>query len=390
MFKVAIGHSHLTHSEQTAADLIKQCKVTLAGDLPQGGMLFASEGYDYQVLLDAIKKEFPDVQLGGCSSFGEISDKVGVGVESAALILFASDKKCVYGALAENLKSNEQKISYETLKKVIGEVQEKPVLCCVFADGIQSNISGVVSGLTNYFGSDDTLIAGGGACDDWNFKKVYQFYNDRVVSNAASLIIFTEPLKASVAVRHGRSPLPLTSKHIVTRSVGNTVYEIDNKTAFDFYRETLGEHATYEAYSLLIYLKDPEKFPDSYLVRAPFNINKEEGSITFPGDVPENSIVGISQLSSQEKTLMAAKECAEQAYKTFPGKKVEAAFIFSCALRKEILGTQTHKELDLIKKELPPNVPLFGYYTFGEVGPYNVGDPTNYYNETIVIALIGQ
>lgn len=390
MFKVAIGHSELSDSESAAKEILAQCKETLKDLKPQGGMLFASDCFNFQILLDTFKKAFPEASIIGCSSFGEISDRLGVGVESAALILFCSDQRCVYGALAENIPSNEYDRSLETVKEAMKGVREEPVLCCLFVDGLTSNISNVVKGLTTYFGSHDVLIAGGGACDDWNFKQVHQFHDNKVVSQAASMMIFTEPLKASATVRHGRSPLPLTERHIVTRSEGNTVYEIDHKPAFDFYKETLGAYATYEAYSLLIYLDDPEKFPDKYLVRAPFKIDKEAGTITFPGDVPENSLVGISQLSTQEKTLEAAKECARKAVETFSGEKIEAALIFSCALRKEILGTQTYKELEVIKNELPKDVPIFGYYTFGEVGPYSPGDPINYYNETIVIALIGQ
>lgn len=389
MFKVAYGHTEVIESKDAALDLLKQCKESLGDLIPQGGFLFASEGYDFAELMAYIREQYPDVKLAGCSSFGEISSKMGIGESSAALMLFAADKPCIYSGLIKELSNNEKQKSFETIKLVLEKTQAKPVLCCLFADGLTSNISSVVRGLNEYLGNH-ALIAGGGACDDWKFQKVYQFCDNEVASNAASMLIFTDPLKSSVAVRHGRTPLPLIEKHIVTKSENNTVYTIDNKPALDFYRATLGEYATYEAYSLLIYLDDPEKFPDKYVIRAPFKINKEDGSITFPGDVPEGCLVGISQLSTQEKTLAAAKECAQKAMETYPGKKVEAALIFSCALRKEILGTQTYKELDLIKEQLPEGVPLFGYYTFGEVGPYNTGDQIDYYNETIVIALIGQ
>ena len=76
--------------------------------------------------------------------------------------------------------------------------------------------------------------------------------------------------------------------------------------------------------------------------------------------------------------------------KDFHGEKIDAAFVFSCALRKEILGTDTNKELEIICSELPKNVPVFGYYTFGEIGNYQLGDPSAFQNESIVIVLIGE
>lgn len=389
MFEVAIGHSEIPDEKLGIDDCLQQCRKTLGDLSPQAGLLFAFAGFDYQKIISEILKVYPNIEIAGCSSFGEISSTLGISQNSIALMLFSSDEITFRSGLSKEISNQEIPVAYKTVKEALEGWSVLPSYCSLFADGLTSNVSDYIEGLKKYFGEKDVDISGGAACDEWEFKKVYLFNEQEVASNAASMLIFSKPLVTSTAVRHGRTPLPLSQRHIVTKSSKNVVYTIDNKPAFDFYRETLGENANYEAYALLVFPEDPINNPDNYLVRAAFKINKEDGSITFPGDVKENSYIGISQHSTQKKTLEAAQICTRQAIKTFEGKQIKAALVFSCALRKEILGTTVSKEFDLIKQELPEGVPIFGYCTYGEIGPFNAKESANYYNETIVVTLIG-
>lgn len=390
MLAIAIGQSEEPDTKEAIAEVLAECRMALNERKPKAGLLFASAAYDFQAILEEIEREYPGIPISGCSSFGEITSKKMVKGGSIALMLLDSEMIDIRAALASGIASQEKEGVSSAVKESLKGLVKSPSLCLTFADGLVANVSEVIEGVQEGAGSGAMIIAGGGACDEWEFKKVHLFNRGKVASNAASMLFFSQPVKCSLAVRHGRQPLQLNTRPIVTKSHKNIVYTIDNMTALDFYKKHLGEYANYEAYALLIFLDDPERYPDKYLVRAPFKIDHETGAIAFPGDVPQNSPVGISQLSSRIKTLEAAKDCVKKALETFTGEKIDLCLVFSCALRKEILGTDTVKELDIITSELPKGVPLFGYYTFGEIGHYDVTEQAKYYNETIVVVLIGE
>ncbi|MCP4693147.1 MAG: SpoIIE family protein phosphatase, partial [Desulfobacterales bacterium] len=44
------------------------------------------------------------------------------------------------------------------------------------------------------------------------------------------------------------------------------------------------------------------------------------------------------------------------------------ALAFSCAFRKEILGTEAGRELSILQNHLTPHLPISGFYSFGEIG----------------------
>jgi len=392
MFKIAIGHSEDPDTLSAANELIKQCKIALENQPPQAGLIFASVSYDFPTLLNEIKKAYPDVQLVGCSSYGEISSLLGASEDSAALLLIASDQLEIQGGLTQNIASEETKSTVvQAFDKLSKQIAKKPAFCCVFADGLHGNVTEVIEGIKQSYGKFFP-IAGGNACDDWMYETVYQFYNQNVATEAASYLLFSEPIKSSMAVFHGREPFPSLKKSFVTHSKGNVVYTIDHMTAIEFYRSQIGVQL--ENYiqgktiphALMISTKDPNK----YLIRNPFRVNAEEGSLAFAGDIPENAVVSVSKLSSPEATLKAAEICVDKALSEFPGQKIGLALVFSCALRREILGSDTSKEIDIIRNKLPQGTPIFGFYTYGEIGKYDNQDESHYQNETIVIALLGE
>ena len=67
----------------------------------------------------------------------------------------------------------------------------------------------------------------------------------------------------------------------------------------------------------------------------------------------------------------------------------EAALVFSCAIRKTVLGTRTGTELDITRHELGSSIPICGLYCFGEIAPLVTG-ATRFHNETIVTVLLGE
>ena len=69
---MGVGHSSAQDSSTAGAEAAKQA---LQGEDPKLLVVFCSDSYDLQELLDAINKESGDVPLIGCSTAGEIATK---------------------------------------------------------------------------------------------------------------------------------------------------------------------------------------------------------------------------------------------------------------------------------------------------------------------------
>jgi hypothetical protein len=94
--------------------------------------------------------------------------------------------------------------------------------------------------------------------------------------------------------------------------------------------------------------------------------------------------------SPTDDLLDGTASSLDAAAAAFPdGATVEAALIFSCAVRRFLLGTKTRREADLARSALGAELPLAGVYCFGEVGPITGTGTSQLLNETFVTLLLG-
>ena len=92
MFIMAVGHSDDPDISEAIAELLEQCQEQLQGHEPQAGVLFAALDFEYQELLDGILAVYPNLELVGCSTAGELSSRLGYQQDSICLNLFYSDQ----------------------------------------------------------------------------------------------------------------------------------------------------------------------------------------------------------------------------------------------------------------------------------------------------------
>jgi hypothetical protein len=64
-------------------------------------------------------------------------------------------------------------------------------------------------------------------------------------------------------------------------------------------------------------------------------------------------------------------------------------FYYGCMARKKILGLRTKEEYALIRKGFGRDVPILGFYTYGEFCRVGCGGPCLLHNETAVVSVIG-
>jgi hypothetical protein len=114
----------------------------------------------------------------------------------------------------------------------------------------------------------------------------------------------------------------------------------------------------------------------------------DSGAITVSGDIQPGAEVQLTTAATDE-IFDGTRSAMTQALAQFPGGKPEAALIFSCAIRKYLLGTRTGTEYDITQEMLGVGVPVCGFYSFGEIAPMAEGGEARYHNETMVALLLG-
>ena len=113
------------------------------------------------------------------------------------------------------------------------------------------------------------------------------------------------------------------------------------------------------------------------------------GSLSIAGSVPVGAIVQLTTATSDE-IVAAAADTVRRATVAFPaGVTPSAALIFSCAVRKFLLGSRTGEELGDARSLLPADLPVAGMYCTGEIGPVGDAMATRFLNETFVTVLLG-
>jgi hypothetical protein len=385
MFVAASGHSEDIDTLSAFAEVREQCEAAMEGKPPQAGLLFAGMDFEHQELLDAISDAWPGIELIGCTTDGELSSCLGFRDDSISLLLLASDTIGFATGLGRGLSEDAETACKQAVKQARAKIELEPRLCIVLPESL--NISGqkTVEALSKALGEDVDLF-GGRAADHRKYESTRQFCGREVVSDSVPILLLSGPLFYSFGVASGWKPIG--DPGYITRSQGNVVYKIDGAPAVEFYHRFLGKEFKLSADIPLIILNDEGK--PEYLRPSSGEVDEETGAITYLSDVPEGVRAQIS-ITDRAAILEGCEEAIRKALQGFPDiKKPEAAVIVSCSARKLLLGTKTSEEFRIVREKIGQDIPICGFYSFGEIGPQKT-DSTKpiMHHETFTMLLLG-
>ncbi|MGD1901666.1 MAG: FIST signal transduction protein [Geitlerinemataceae cyanobacterium] len=386
MLKVIVGHSEDPDSREAIEEVLEQCLEELDDLKPQAGLLFAAIDFDYAVLLDEINRAFPGIDLIGCTTDAEISSVLGFQQNSISLTLFISDSIQIHAGIGLDTQENVCRAARQAVAQATENTTQAPKLCIALPVSYvakESVVSGeeVLAGLDTALGSHVPIV-GGAAGDRARFQKTYQFFGTQVYTNALPVLIFSGELLLSYGTGCGWEPMG--RKSLITKSCGNVLYEIEGMSAIDFYKQYLGDRVPGKDNPLAVYVGDS----DRYYLRVPNFQNTEDGSISFLGDIPEQSFVQLTGVS-RNQIIESSRKSFEMARKRYPGARPDALLIFSCCARRWRLGTRAKEEYQLVRDALQDDLPASGFYTYGEFAPLDRSASNTFHEETFVTVLIG-
>jgi hypothetical protein len=255
-------------------------------------------------------------------------------------------------------------------------------LNCVFviSDGTFINGSELVSGL-NKDNKHRVPVTGGLAGDAARFEKTLTGLNEAPSQGNVIAIGFY-----GADIRIGNGSVggwdEFGPERTITKSNQNILFEIDNKNALDLYKEYLGDYVDELPGSALLFPLSLRHKDGQKVVRTILNINEEQKSMTFAGNLPEGSKVRLMK-ANFDKIIEASSKAAN-----FAGIEASApdlAVLISCVGRKLILQERTFEELEAAKEILGDATAITGFYSYGEISPFNGSVQCELHNQTMTI-----
>ena len=385
MLTMTVGHSDDVDPIDAMAVVIEQCRAGLHGLKPQAGILFAAfDSFDRSVV-DAVVEAFPGVQVIGGTSAAEVSSVNGYQEDSITLSLFASDDVDVTVGLGGGLADDVDAACRAAVGQALTATTKDPTLCVVLTEGLARDPQLVLEGIGKALPPDVVVVGGASAQRDFTSTAPgSQFRGDEIVQNGIAVLLFSGPLAFSTAVGTGWRTLGAVGT--VTRSEAGAIREIDGRPALEFlagYLDATGPAAFGNPLAVV-----EAGASESYL-RAIQGSDPAAGSVLLTGEVPVGATVQLTTANTDD-ILAGTKGALARATAEFPaGATPAAALIFSCAIRRYLLGSRTRVEAEMARSEYGSSIPLAGVYCYGEIGPIEGTATSRFFQETFVTLLLG-
>jgi hypothetical protein len=366
------------------ATVIDQCRTALGGLTPQAGILFSAFDSFDPAIIGAVRDAFPGVAVMGSTSAAEISSD-GYEEDSITLSLFASDTVDVTAGLGSGLGDDVDAACRAAAQQALSGTQREPKVCIVLTETFVVDPQLTLDAMARAL-PDGVVIVGGTSSrrDFVTITPTYQFCNDVVARDGVAILLFSGPVIHSTAVGTGWRTIGVTGT--VTRSDYGRLHEIDGRPAVDFlarYLDATGP-ASYGNPLAVV-----EHDGDASYLRAIQGSDPASGSVILAGSIPVGATVQLTT-ADIEDILSGTRDALARATAEFPaGSEPEAALIFSCSVRKFLLGSRTRVEAELARSALGPTMPFAGLYCYGEIGPVRGAATSRFLNETFVTLLLG-
>jgi len=333
-----------------------------------------------QSLFDDIKSKFPHSDIVSCSTAGEILHREVY--DDSAVVTAVYFEKATIKSVSVDINKNVN--SFETGKTLMSRLnQDDLVSVLVISEGSFVNGSDLVAGF-NELNSKNIPVTGGLAGDAARFAKTQVGLNTVAKEGTVVAIGF---YGTNLAIGHSSFGGwdEFGKERVITKSTKNVLYEIDGKKALDLYKEYLGPYVDELPGSALLFpISLRTNDADKNLVRTILNVNEEDGSMIFAGNMPEGSKLRLMKVNF-EKVINGSSIAATNTTLMQQEHKADLAILISCVGRKLILQDRTSEEVEAAQKVFGDQTAITGFYSYGELSPFNPGSNCELHNQTMTI-----
>jgi len=337
-----------------------------------------------QDTLRTIQAAYPNALVSGCSTAGEICDG-RVSDDSVVVTAVELERSRVAGTCVHVAQRGDSFAAARQLVAGLSSEGLRHVL--VLSDGLQVNGSQLAAGLGAALPAG-VGVSGGLSADGGEFRETVVVWNGKAASSAVAAIgFYGEHLRAACGSLGGWKPFG--PWRLITRSKGSVLYELDGQSALELYKRYLGEHASgLPSTGLLFPLSLSRGTDGEGVVRSVLNVDEGEDSMIFAGDLPEGNFARLMMASAErlvDGAIGAARQCSG------PGREsAELAILISCVGRKMVLKQRTEEELEGVRSVLGEKVPVCGFYSYGEISPFDSEARCELRNQTMTVTTLSE
>ena len=347
-------------------------------------LLFISPDFNLKddVLL-SLNLKYPKSTIIGCSTAGEISD---VTVKDKTISLTAIQlEKTTLKKVSFQIK--DMNCSYKAGEEIANKLNDNDLKhVIVLSDGLNINGADLVSGLKSKI--PHVSITGGLAADGSAFNKTFVINDGKIVDKTiVGLGFYGDDLKVGYSSKGGWDSFGI--ERLVTKSNKNVLYELDGMPALEIYKSFLGEHANdLPSSGLLFPLSMRNSKNTTPLVRTILAINEEDQSLTFAGNIPQDSYVRLMK-ANIDRLISGAEDSAISANKNLK-ETSELAILISCVGRRLVLKQLVEEEVEVVRDVIGDKPCITGFYSYGEIAPFGEFSPCELHNQTMTITTLSE
>jgi hypothetical protein len=394
---VGVGRScerdSFTAGQQAAAEA-QQSRRTK----PDVLIIFGAPGFDHQQLLAGASSVMGEVPLIGGTTAGEISSK-GFSTDSVVVMALSSDTLQFTTGIGHDMSKGEHACSGRLLDSISAQTSiDNALTLLVLPNGMGGDGVEVIKGLQSVIGEEFEIV-GGYLGDDTDFSNTFQYHNGKVYRDAivGLMICGDGSFTTGIGVRSGFESIG--NRLYCTEADRNVVACLDDEPALTLYKELLGEERSKRLPGIcleypfgLIDDKVSIAGKEYFQLRCGLSVDHRKKTITLAGSIPEGSAITLTT-ATRGDIINGAKLAAEQARDSLGKATPRAILMFSCVGRKLVLGRRTQEEVTAVKQVLGEEIPLIGFYTYGEIGPIDKRErrlaTSKFHNETVVLWVLG-
>jgi methyl-accepting chemotaxis protein len=375
-------------ASQAAAELASQLQPSGSGETPALIFAFGSLQQPLDILLPELAARFPGSTVLGASTAGEFTERGDT--KDAACALALSGEYRVFAGIGAGLAADPERALARAIEGQPMELQGYPHRSAVLLLDPLAGNGEETTLLASALLGDNVLLAGGAAGDYLAMKQTLVGCGSRVASDAVVIAQIFSKRPLGIGISHGHRAISEPVR--VTSSQGNTVQTIDDRPAWDVWRERTARAAAQRGID--VSKLSAEEIPGFLLqyeaglsvgaeikIRAPLSLG-EGGAIHFACGIPKGTVFRVTE-SEPERQIASAREAARRALERLAGAKPAGAVVFDCICRNLILGERFGTAVRAISEELG-QVPIAGFETYGEIA-LDVGDMSGFHNTTSVV-----
>ncbi|MBU6427689.1 MAG: FIST C-terminal domain-containing protein [Cyanobacteria bacterium REEB65] len=343
----------------------------------------APEFIDSPEPLKQLRDAYPNSTILGCSSSGEVFEtKISDGSLAVAVAQFeTSTLKTVVTTVKDGTDSFQ---AGEMVARQLNDPGLRHIF--VLADGLKTNGSHLVQGI-NSIVDPAIVVTGGLAGDGTRFQRTWVLANGLPAEGFVTAVgLYGDRVRVGHGSMGGFDKFG--PERIVTKSEGNTLFELDGKPALELYKTYLGDRANELPGSGMLFPLTirPDAQDDRALVRTVLAIDENKQSISFAGDIPTGAVAQLMR-ADFDRLIEGASGAALRIKGDTSGHTL--ALAVTCVGRRVVLGERTEEEVEATMDVLPKGTRQIGFYSYGEISPYATGK-CDLHNQTMTLTTIAE